>query len=73
MLDRSSIFLGMNRTSYATRSLTLKCLTEGMSARATARLTGTSRGAVLRLLAEVGEFVELYSDHKLRNLQTTRV
>ena len=63
----------MNKTPNATRCLTLKCLTEGMSARATARLTGTSRGAVLRLLAEVGEFVETYSDHKLRNLNTTRV
>jgi IS1 family transposase len=63
----------MNKTPNATRSLMLKCLTEGMSARATARLTGTSRGAVLRLLVEVGEFVELYSDHKLRNLPTTRV
>lgn len=63
----------MNKTPNATRSLTLKCLTEGMSARATARLTGTSRGAVLRLLAEVGEFVETYSDHKVRNLKTTRV
>jgi len=63
----------MNKTPNAIRSLTLKCLTEGMSARATARLTGTSRGAVLRLLVEVGEFVELYSDHKLRNLKTTRI
>lgn len=63
----------MNKTDTAARCLTLKCLTEGMSARATARLTGTSRGAVLRLLAEVGEFVEVYSDHRLRNLKTTRV
>lgn len=63
----------MNKTPNATRALTLKCLTEGMSARATARLTGTSRGAVLRLLAEVGEFVEVYSDHRVRNLSTVRV
>lgn len=63
----------MNQTPKATRALILKCLTEGMSARATARLTGVSRGAVLRLLEEAGRFAGFYSDLMLRNLPTTRV
>jgi IS1 family transposase len=63
----------MNKANNTTRAAILKCLTEGVSARATARLTGASRGTVLRLLAEVGEFVELYQWHKLRNLNTVRV
>ncbi len=63
----------MNKTPNNTRAMILKCLTEGMSARATSRLTSASRGTVLRLLAEVGEFVEAYSDLRVRNLNTTRV
>lgn len=63
----------MNKTPNATRSTMLKCLTEGMSVRGTARLTGVSRGAVLRLIAEVGEFCEVYQDHRFRHLKTTRI
>ena len=38
----------------------LKCLTEGMAVRATARVTGTSKGAVLRLIKRVGPACERF-------------
>lgn len=63
----------MYRLSPDTRALILRCLTDGMSIRAASRLTGASKGAVLRLLAEVGEFAAFYQDQVLRNLPTKRV
>lgn len=44
-----------------------------MSIRATSRITGASKGAILRLLAEMGEFCEGYAYYRLRNLTATRV
>lgn len=63
----------MNKLPDTTRVAILRCLTDGMSLRATCRVTGASMGAVLRLLAEVGDFCEVYQDHLFRNLSTTRV
>lgn len=63
----------MYKLTPGTRALILRCLTDGMSIRATSRLTGASKGAILRLLAEVGEFAALYQDHVFRNLRTKRV
>lgn len=63
----------MNKLPNTTRSAILRCLTDGMSLRATCRVTGASMGAVLRLLAEVGDFCEVYQDHVFRNLKTSRV
>lgn len=63
----------MNKMPVTKRVAVLKCLTDGMSIRATSRVTGASKGAVLRLLAEVGDFCEGYQFHRLRNLKATRV
>lgn len=63
----------MNKTTDARRAQILQCLNEGMSVRATSRLTGAAVTTILRLLAEAGEFCETFSYHRLRNLQTTRV
>lgn len=63
----------MNKTPTDRRALILNCLTDGMSIRATSRLTGSSKGTILRLLAEVGGFCETYQFHRLRKLTTTRV
>ncbi|MGB7213072.1 MAG: IS1 family transposase [Gemmatimonadales bacterium] len=63
----------MNKTPTDTRALILNCLTDGMSIRATSRLTGSAKGTILRLLAEVGEFCEVYQYHRLRKLTTTRI
>jgi IS1 family transposase len=63
----------MNKSNETTRAAILNCLTEGMSVRATARVTGASRGLVLRILVAAGEFCEGYSYFRFRNLNTTRV
>lgn len=63
----------MNKVDSGTRAMILRCLTDGMGVRATSRATGASKGAILRLLTEVGEFCEGYQDLRLRNLGTRRV
>lgn len=60
----------MNKLALTTRAAILRCLTDGMSIRATSRVTGASKGAILRLLAEVGEFAEGYSYWRVRELNT---
>ncbi len=44
-----------------------------MSVRAASRVAGISKGAVLRLLAEAGEFCSAYHCLRMRNLPTVRV
>jgi IS1 family transposase len=63
----------MHRLSLPERSTVLRCLTDGMSVRATSRVAGVSKGAVLRLLAEVGQFCASYHCLRIRNLPTIRV
>jgi IS1 family transposase len=63
----------MNQLSVERRAAIVRALVEGNSARATARLTGTSRTTVLSLLAEVGEMCRVYQDHVLRNLPCKRI
>lgn len=45
----------MNRLSAVRRTAIIAALVEGNSVRATCRITGTAKGTVLKLLAEVGE------------------
>src|SRR5690349_18923173 len=63
----------MYRLAPSTRATVLRCLTDGMSVRATCRLTGASKGAVLRLLEEAGHFCATYHCLRMRNLPTERV
>lgn len=62
----------MYRLTDSTRASVVRCLTNGMSIRATARTTGASLGAILRLVAEVGQFCAEYHCLRLRNLSTKR-
>jgi len=56
MHDRSSIiYLDMNKLSPERRAQVISPLVEGNSIRATCRMTGTAKGTVLKLLADVGE------------------
>lgn len=73
VLERSSILVGMNQLSIASRAAIIRGLVEGASIRATARMTGSSKNTVLRLLVELGEFCSIYQDHTLRNLHCKRV
>lgn len=63
----------MNKLSHAKRAAVLRCLTEGASVRSTARMTGTAKATVLKLLVEVGEFCSIYQDHVLSGLGSTRI
>jgi DNA-directed RNA polymerase specialized sigma24 family protein len=46
----------MNKLTNARRAAIIRALVEGSSIRATARMTGTDKDTVMRLLVEVGEF-----------------
>lgn len=63
----------MNQLDISTRAAIVRCLVDGSSVRATARITGTSKATVLKLLVDLGEFCSVYQDHVLTNLPATRV
>jgi IS1 family transposase len=63
----------MNKLATAKRVAVLSALVEGCSVRSTVRMTGVSKGAILRLLAEVGTACADYMDRTVRNLKTRRV
>ena len=52
--------VSMNRLTAERRTSVIKALVEGNSIRATCRMTGTAKGTVLRLLADVGEACAKY-------------
>jgi IS1 family transposase len=63
----------MNKLNNTRRSAIIKALVEGASIRSVARMTGTDKDTVMRLLVEVGEFCSIYQDVTLRNLTATRI
>lgn len=63
----------MNQLSVEQRAAIVRGLVEGSSIRSVARMTGTSKNTVLRLLVDLGEFCSIYQDHMLRNLTCKRV
>jgi IS1 family transposase len=63
----------MNRLSLEKRTQILKCLVEGNSIRATARICDVVKNTVIKLLCEVGEACSKYQDEKLQNLSCKRI
>ena len=63
----------MNILPEHKRTLILKCLVEGMSMRATARVTDVSKPSVTKLLIDAGRVCAAYQDAALRDLPCTRV
>jgi hypothetical protein len=63
----------MNKLSVQARVQILNCLSEGLGVNATARVTGTSKNTVLKLLADVGEACALYQDRVMNNLTCKRI
>jgi len=51
----------------------LRALVEGCSVRSTVRMTGVSKGAVLRLLVSIGAACTEYMDRAIRNVSAKRV
>ena len=73
MLERSSIVGSMNKLNTQKRAQIIKALVEGNSIRATCRMTDTSKGAVLKLVPEIGKACAEYQDKVLRNLPCKRL
>lgn len=63
----------MNKLSIDEKTRIIGALVEGNSIRATCRMTGHSKGAVLKLLVEVGKACLKFQDEKLRNIRSRRV
>ena len=63
----------MNQISTAKQIAVISALVEGCSVRSTVRLTGVSKGAILRLLARVGSACAKYQAEAIRNVPAKRV
>ena len=59
LLKRSSILASMNKLSVERRATVIRALVEGGSLRSVARMTGTDKDTVMRILVEVGEFCSI--------------
>lgn len=58
----------MNRMDTALRAAIVRCLVDGVGVRATCRITGASKGAVLKLIADLGPVCAEYMSANLCNL-----
>ena len=63
----------MNTLPAHTKVLILKCLTEGMSLRAVARVADVSRNTVSKLMVDAGKVCAEYQDAALRDLPCQRI
>lgn len=63
----------MNRLTKERRARVIAALVEGNSIRATCRMTDTSKGAVLKLLRDIGRACERYQHETLRDLPCERI
>jgi IS1 family transposase len=62
-----------NVISMAKKVAVISALVEGCSVRSTSRMTGVSKGAVLRLLVSVGNACAAYQNKAIRNVAAKRV
>lgn len=63
----------MNRLTKERQTQVIKCLCEGLSIRATVRMTGASKNTIVKLLTEIAEVCNRYQDKTVRNLTCKRV
>jgi hypothetical protein len=63
----------MNRLTTEKRAQVIGCLVEGMSIRATVRVTGAAKNTVAKLLVDLGKACSDYQDHALRDLPCKRL
>ncbi len=65
--------VSMNRLSTEQRARIVGCLVEGMSIRATVRVTGAAKNTIVKLLTDLGAECAAYQDATLRDLPCTRI
>src|SRR5215212_8312747 len=65
--------VSMNRLSNTERVRIVSCLVEGMSVRATCRITGFAKGTVLKLLVDLADACLSLHDERVRGLKTLRL
>ena len=70
---RSSIIVSMNTLSTEERTRIVACLVEGMSIRATVRITGSAKNTITKLLVDLGQACSAYQDSAMKNLRCKRV
>ncbi len=63
----------MNKLPAERRCAVVNALVEGSSIRAAARMTGTAKGTILRLLADLGEACSAFHDRTVRNIPAKRL
>jgi IS1 family transposase len=63
----------MNRMDTKRRAAIIAALVEGVGIRATCRMTGASKGAVTKLIAELGPVCAAYMDEHFRELPCDRL
>ena len=63
----------MNSLNIAAKKKVVAALVEGSSVRSVSRMTGHSKGAILRLLADLGTACAEYHDKHVRNLKVRRL
>lgn len=63
----------MNRLTTEKRAQVIGCLVEGMSIRATVRVTGAAKNTVSKLLVDLGKACSEYQDRVLRDLPCQRL
>lgn len=63
----------VNRLSTEQRARIIGCLCEGMSIRATVRVTGAAKNTITKLLTDLGAECAHYQDVHLRNLPCKRI
>jgi IS1 family transposase len=73
MPERYGIVWDMNKLSQSKRTQIISALVEGNSIRATARMVGVSKDAVLKLLFDMGVACAEYQNKALRNLSCKRI
>jgi hypothetical protein len=71
--DDSTLSVDRRRVEESRMTLCLRMLLEGMSIRATERLTGTNRNTILTALVDAGERCQRFLDRTLRNLTVNDV
>src|SRR5712691_11058133 len=66
--DRSCIMVSMNTPTTEKRAQIIGCLVEGMSIRATVRVTGAAKNTVTKLLVDLGDACSAYMNQTLVDL-----